>query len=86
MTASEIPPEVQDAYGLLAPEAGGSIVPLHSLINRTYLVTGDLGQGPQPMVLQARTWTVYTVSSWSPPNVCDRLLSPTMPPLSSCRS
>lgn len=52
MTASEIPARVWDAYGLLPLAGGGSIVPLHSLINRTYLVQGDVGQGPQPMVLQ----------------------------------
>lgn len=52
MTVSEIPPEVQAAYGLLPPDAGGSLVPLHSLINRTYLAQGDVGQGAQAMVLQ----------------------------------
>lgn len=49
---AEIPPEVQVAYGLLPPAAGGSLVPLHSLINRTYLVQGDVGRGRQAMVLQ----------------------------------
>ena len=49
---AEIPEAVQAAYGLFPPDAGGSAVALHSLINRTYLVRGDVGQGPQPMVLQ----------------------------------
>lgn len=52
MTVTEIPPEVEAAYGLIAPGEGGARTPLHSLINRTYLVRGDLGQGPQAMVLQ----------------------------------
>jgi Ser/Thr protein kinase RdoA (MazF antagonist) len=52
MTRTEIPLEVQEAYGLGSSGSGGSVVPLHSLINRTYLVQGDLGQGPRPMVLQ----------------------------------
>src|SRR5262245_48766852 len=52
LTLDDIPTEVQAAYGLLAPDAGGLMVPLHSLINRTYLVRGDVGQGLQPMVLQ----------------------------------
>ncbi|MEY4545459.1 MAG: hypothetical protein RL685_1654 [Pseudomonadota bacterium] len=52
MTVSEIPAEVRHAYGLSATDAEGSVVPIPSLINRTYLVQGDLGQGPRAMVLQ----------------------------------
>jgi Ser/Thr protein kinase RdoA (MazF antagonist) len=52
MTVSEIPAEVQRAYGLSTTDAGRSVVPIPSLINRTFLVLGDLGQGPRAMVLQ----------------------------------
>lgn len=52
MPLDEIPRQVQLAYGLIPPGAGGSLMPLHSLINRTYLVQGDVGRGPQAMVLQ----------------------------------
>ena len=47
-----IPPDVRAAYGLAADEGSDEIVHMSSLINRTYLVRGDLGQGPLPMVLQ----------------------------------
>jgi len=47
-----IPPDVRAAYGLAADEASDEIVHMSSLINRTYLVRGDLGQGPRPLVLQ----------------------------------
>jgi len=47
-----IPQEVKAAYGLALDESDAEIVHMSSLINRTYLVQGDLGQGRQPMVLQ----------------------------------
>lgn len=47
-----IPPEVRAAYGLAADDASDEIVHLSSLINRTYLVRGDLGQGRQQLVVQ----------------------------------
>jgi Ser/Thr protein kinase RdoA (MazF antagonist) len=47
-----IPPQVKAAYGLALDESDAEIVHMSSLINRTYLVQGDLGQGRQPMVLQ----------------------------------
>ena len=47
-----IPREVRTAYGLAADDASDEIVHMSSLINRTYLVRGDLGEGPQPMVVQ----------------------------------
>jgi len=47
-----IPSDIQRAYGLdLADPAG--IVHIPSLINRTFLVQGDLGTGPRKMILQA---------------------------------
>src|SRR5262245_9745184 len=47
-----IPADVRAAYGLAADEASDEIVHMSSLINRTYLVRGDLGQGPRSMVIQ----------------------------------
>lgn len=47
-----IPPEVRAAYGLAPDDASDEIVHMPSLINRTYLVRGDLGAGLQHMVLQ----------------------------------
>jgi len=47
-----IPPGVKAAYGLALDESDAEIVHMSSLINRTYLVQGDLGQGRQAMVLQ----------------------------------
>jgi Ser/Thr protein kinase RdoA (MazF antagonist) len=47
-----IPPEVRTAYGLAPGDASDEIVHMPSLINRTYLVRGDLGAGPRQMVLQ----------------------------------
>lgn len=47
-----IPREVRAAYGLAADDASDEIVHMSSLINRTYLVRGDLGEGPRPMVVQ----------------------------------
>jgi len=47
-----IPPEVRAAYGLAPDDASDEIVHMSSLINRTYLVRGDLGQGPRQMVVQ----------------------------------
>jgi Ser/Thr protein kinase RdoA (MazF antagonist) len=52
MTVSELPTQVQQAYGLSAADPVGSVVVIPSLINRTYLVQGDIGQGRQAMVLQ----------------------------------
>lgn len=47
-----IPVDVKLAYGLSLDEGDTEIVHLSSLINRTYLVYGDLGEGRQQMVLQ----------------------------------
>jgi Ser/Thr protein kinase RdoA (MazF antagonist) len=49
---TEIPLDVKTAYGLALEEGSDEIVHMSSLINRTYLVQGDLGQGRQPLVLQ----------------------------------
>jgi Ser/Thr protein kinase RdoA (MazF antagonist) len=47
-----IPREVRAAYGLAPDDASDEIVHMSSLINRTYLVRGDLGDGPRQMVVQ----------------------------------
>ena len=47
-----IPREIQEAYGLEQADPA-SVVHIPSLINRTFLVQGDLGMGPRQMVLQA---------------------------------
>jgi Ser/Thr protein kinase RdoA (MazF antagonist) len=51
-TAAMIPPEVRVAYGLDRDGTRCEVVHLPSLINRTYVVRGDLGDGPLQMVLQ----------------------------------
>jgi Ser/Thr protein kinase RdoA (MazF antagonist) len=52
VSAAAIPPEVRAAYGLGSGGSSGEVVHLPSLINRTYLVRGDLGDGPRQLVLQ----------------------------------
>jgi Ser/Thr protein kinase RdoA (MazF antagonist) len=47
-----IPGDIQTAYGLNPADPAG-VVHIPSLINRTFLVQGDLGTGPRKMVLQA---------------------------------
>jgi len=47
-----IPLAVKAAYGLALDGSDAEVVHLPSLINRTYLVQGDLGRGPRAMVLQ----------------------------------
>ncbi|HKO93110.1 MAG TPA: phosphotransferase [Polyangiaceae bacterium] len=47
-----IPSDIQAAYGL-DPAASAGVVHIPSLINRTFLVHGDLGAGPRKMILQA---------------------------------
>lgn len=52
MIPQVIPPEVRAAYGLAPDDASDEIVHMASLINRTYLVRGDLGEGARQMVVQ----------------------------------
>jgi Ser/Thr protein kinase RdoA (MazF antagonist) len=49
---TEIPLSVRTAYGLALEERSDEIVHMSSLINRTYLVQGDLGEGPRQLVVQ----------------------------------